>query len=335
MIPSGGASPSDHTVAVEIPGDVVRNAVRRRSFVLEAMSDDPRTVLSPSSVVASVVDDEDEFTYLSILNQDLVEGGASPVVRLTGSDGATASFQTHHSPVTATWRTRQGSARRGAHLDFTGETGDVTIPSGSSSATLTGISIRRDGLYEPEEAFVVDLELSSSSYDGGVRLADGSAVITIAASDSSRAPSVTLSRLSPRAREGGSARFRLELSGGADVAIDAEWDGEGFGYLGDEHTFAAGAYGASLIHDFGVLIAADGVYNNPSSRTLRLSGLEVDDPATSGTRGAVTVEVDDDFGVPTLRLEVFDSEGSVLSEDAIDEESSSSYEVVCGSVAWG
>ena len=171
---------------------------------------------------------------------------------LTTSDGSEATH-TNHSPVVVSWRTRDVTALRG--LDYEGLSGEVTIPLGSTSASLTGLSVSDDDVYDVgDETFEIvptlagssDVELSSSS----------TGIVTIV--DDEVVPSLSL---------------LVRDSEGMEISEDVVEEESSAGYL------VSGVLSVGVDEDVEVLLSASGTatssdYDLSSDRLYFGSGLE-------------------------------------------------------------
>ena len=98
------------------------------------------------------------------------------------------------TPITVHYATADGSATAGS--DYTAASGDVTIPAGQTSATIT-VAVKGDRLPEPNETFVVNLSSPTNA-----SIADGQGMGTILDNE----PRISINNVSKK--EGNEQRAR-------------------------------------------------------------------------------------------------------------------------------
>jgi hypothetical protein len=185
-------------------------------------------VVTDGTAQATIVDDDGK-PNLSVSDASVTEGGnLSFVVSLS---------KTYTSPVTFNYGSVDGTATAGA--DYNSASNSRTIPAGSTSTTITVVSLE-DALDEADETF--SLVLSSVV---NANVVDGTGVGTIVDDD----PTPTLSINDPAAvAEGANVAFTVSLSAVSGRNVTVHWatsNGDGNGGLDDavasaDYTAASG-----------------------------------------------------------------------------------------------
>jgi hypothetical protein len=142
---------------------------------------------------------------LSILDDDPLQVSANDASSPEGDDVEfTVSLsQAATDTVVVDYTTADGTAGSG---DYAGETDDVTIPAGQTSATVA-ISTTEDLIDEPNETFALDLTGVTGPAGVGIEIIDdGQGTIT----DDDGTPQLSIN--DPTVTEGGQAAFTVEAS---------------------------------------------------------------------------------------------------------------------------
>ncbi len=141
------------TVTVNVTGDVLHENNEAFTVALSAPSN---ATLSVSNATGTgTIIDNDAVPTLSIATPAAVTEGATANLVFTVSLSAPSGL-----PVTFNYATADGTATAGS--DYTATTGSITIPAGSTSATIS-VPVLNDNIHELTEAFTVNLSAISGA----------------------------------------------------------------------------------------------------------------------------------------------------------------------------
>ncbi len=182
-IPVGATSA---TFTVLVVGDTVDEANETFTVTLSSPSG---ATLGTATATGTIVDD-DAAPVVSVAPTSVTEGNTgTATAQFTVTASAVSSL-----PVTVAFATSDGTAH--APGDYTAATGSVTIPAGSTSATVT-VSVLGDTLYEKNETFTLTLSgpvnatLGAATATGTIVDDDPLPVVSIASSTQSEGDSGT------------------------------------------------------------------------------------------------------------------------------------------------
>lgn len=257
------------------------------------------------------------------------EAGLVPgVVTVSRSGAMTAALSVAY--------TVSGTAAAGS--DYQALSGTLTIPAGSSSATITVTPIN-DTLVEPDETVQVTLSPASAYTVGG-----SAATVTVVSDDAAPLPSISVLASTPTAREAGpvNGQFTISRSGATTAALTVNYSVSGAATSGSDYTalsgsvtLAAGASSAVV----NVVPINDTAVEPDETVVLTLSASST--YSGGGSSGTVSI-VCDDVANPVQQLKanrVFDNKNnkaytsgdplndinSTAEEKKLEVESGSSY----------
>ncbi len=157
-IPAGQIS---RTLTVAVTGD--RLAEPTESFAVN-LSAPVNATIADSQGIGTILDDDPRISINDVTVTEGNTGSTSATFTLTLSAASDVDVTVHYA-------TANGSATAGS--DYTAASGNLTIPAGQISRTLT-VAVTGDRLAEPTETFVVNL---STPVNAGI--ADSQGVVTI------------------------------------------------------------------------------------------------------------------------------------------------------------
>jgi hypothetical protein len=258
--------------------------------VILSLTDAVSATLGTDSAELSIVDDEGEPT-LSISDASTGESDGTLVFTVTLSLASASDVSTDYA-------TNDGPAGPGgatAGADFTGESGTLDIPAGSTQEQIN-VTILQDDLYEGDELFTVEL-----SNPGNATIGDGQATGTIV--DDDNPPEIGFESANYDVSEaGGSASITVTLSGATQLTATVDYatsddtatDGADYTAVNGILIFPPGTTQRS----FSIPILDDG--GDEFDETVNLA-LTNPTNATLATGSAVCTIVDDE-GEPTLSI---------------------------------
>ena len=156
----------------------------------------------------TIVDDGDQPPTLRIDDVSVAEDGGDAEFTVTLSRASVAD-------VTVWYATTDGTAR--AEQDYTGTSGRLSIPAGSTTGTIA-VRVLDDEYVEEDETFTVTLSAPS-----GATIADGEGEGTIV-DDGDQPPTLRIDDVSV-AEDGGDAEFTVTLSSGERGRTRRCWAG--------------------------------------------------------------------------------------------------------------
>ena len=197
----------------------------------------------------------------------------------------------YSQPITITYGTSNGTAA--APGDYTSTSGSVTIPAGSTSATVT-VPVLGDTIYEANESFSVNL----TGADNGVTFTDATGTGTIMNDDA--LPTVSISGSSVTEGDAGTKTitFTVTQSVATETATTVHWDtadgtatgGSDFVSASGDVTIAAGDTSAT----FTVTVNGDTAIEGDEAFSVSLSAPV---NATIATGTATGTIVNDDLNI--------------------------------------
>jgi large repetitive protein len=220
------------TVTVPVNGDLSDES--NETFTV-GLSGEENASITDGSGLGTITDDDDPQPALSIGDATVTEGNGT----------ATATFTVQLSPasvgdVSVDYATADGSATAGS--DYVGESGELTLPAGETTETIT-VNVIGDALHEDNESFSINLTNAS-----GASLSDAQGLGTI--TDDDPLPSVAINDVTVTEGDTGTvtASFNVSLApaSGREVRVDfAAADGTAtapadYPAAGGELVFAAG-----------------------------------------------------------------------------------------------
>ncbi len=215
----------------------------------------------------------------------------------------TLSSETQNA-VTVQYATQDGTAFGGS--DYTAKTGTVTIPAGSSAATVE-ITIKEDALYEGAEAFTV--VLSSPS---GAAIDAGTATVQI--NDNESMPQASFDPAAISVNENVlAASLTVKLSGPSQADVTVQYaTQDGTATAGSDYVASSGTLtipGGTVSCTVDITLTDDTVYEGGESFTVLLSSPH---GAVLGISSA-TVNLTDNEPAPVIG---FDPAKVTFAEDA-------------------
>lgn len=252
-----------------------------------------------------------ESTPLPAVTVRATDPAASETAPGAAADTGTYTFTRSGSttnPLTVSF-TAGGTATGGT--DYAALPGTVTIPAGSTTATLT-LSPTDDALYEGTSAETAVVTLASGS--GYTIGSPSSATVTIADNDSA-SPTVTVSASDPGAAEAGPDAGAYTFSrGNAAITQDlvvrytvggTATNGSDYAALSGSVTIPAGSGSAALA----LTPIDDTVYEGTTPETVVLT-LAADTAYTVGSPSSATVSIaDNDPAPPAVSIAAVDADG--------------------------
>jgi large repetitive protein len=226
------AGDTEETVTVNVIGDALDED--DETFTV-GLSGEENATIADGSGLGTITDDDDPQPALSIGDATVTEGNGT----------ATATFTVQLSPasvgdVSVDYATADGSATAGS--DYVGESGELTLPAGETTETIT-VNVIGDALHEDNESFSINLTNAS-----GASLSDAQGLGTI--TDDDPLPSVAINDVTVTEGDTGTvtASFNVSLApaSGREVRVDfAAADGTAtapadYPAAGGELVFAAG-----------------------------------------------------------------------------------------------
>jgi hypothetical protein len=275
-IPAGATSA---TFTVSVVGD--RLDERNETFTVTLSSPSGAT-LGTATATGTIVDD-DAAPVVSVAATSVTEGNSgTAAARFTVASSAASGLA-----VTVTFATSDGTAH--APGDYTASTGSVTIPAGSTSATVT-VPVVGDVLYEKNENFSLTLSRP-------VNATLGTATATGTIVDDDPVPVVSISDASQPEGDSGTSpmAFTVSMSALSGLPVTATYTtANGSAFAPDDYTAATGtvtvpAGSTSAVVD--IAVVGDGLYEGNETFTVTLS-----QPvnASLGVAGATGTILDDD-----------------------------------------
>ena len=239
----------------------------------------------------------------TILNDDPLPVVRCDPVTLVEGDFGRRQVQLHPElsnpssvPVVLAFRTRDGSARAGS--DYVGAEGTVTIPPGSTRATVT-VDVIGDMLDEPDETFYVDLTTGPTA-----TLAGASVLATILDDDAVPMLSVpSIQRL-----EGNSGQipvvFAVVLSAPSGKPVQVDYStADGTALSGSDYVAVSGhlQFLEGETNKF-ITIQAIGDTRVEADETFRLIFSNAVNVDVSSVRAVGTLLNDDDYSPPAVSI---------------------------------
>ncbi len=271
------------------------------------------TLGTDTTATATITDDDTATLAFGSRAVSVAEGGmASFTVAL--SRAAT-------SDVTFSWQTADGTATAGS--DYTAQTAtNVTIPAGSSSATLE-VQTTADDVVEGDETFTATI--IAGSLPAGVTLGtDTTATATItdddtATTDDDDTATLAFSSTAVSVAEGDKASFTVTLSSSAASDVTFSWEtADGTASAGSDYTgqastdvtISAGSTSATLE----VQTTADDAVEGNETFTATISASSLPAGVTLGTDTTATATITDD---DTATIEDDDTATLAFSSTAV------------------
>ena len=259
------------TFTVAVLGD--RSAESTENFVVN-LSAPVNATIRDGQGIGTILDDEPR---ISINDKSVSEGN-------TGSVNATFTVTLsamYDADVTVHYDTANGTATAGS--DYTGASGDVTVPRGSTTQTFT-VAITGDRVAEPTEKYFVNL---SAPTNAGI--SDGQGVGTILDNE----PRIGINNVSKKEGQGNTTQFvfTVTLSAAYDQAVTVTYaTANGSATAGSDYqsksgtlTFAPGVTSMT----FTIIVIADKSKEASETFYVNLSGASgnslIDDAQGIGT----------------------------------------------------
>ncbi len=269
-------------VTIPLANDTTRELTETCTFHLTAPVN---ATLGDSAGLVTILDD-DPIPALTLGDVALAEGASG----LTTATLTITLSNPSVEAVTVHFATGDGSATL-ADSDYVAASGDVTIPAGASSQTIT-VTVRGDVWFEYAETIVITLSTPVHA-----TLADGSATVTVQNDDP--LPQLSVNDVSVTEGNAGSVvcSFTVALSGATHYAVSAAYttangsattaDGDYAAATGTL-SFPAGAPGAAAV---AVTVLGDTWLEAAETFTLRLSAPS--NAAIADSTGVGTILNDD------------------------------------------
>ena len=279
MVTSGmGEVVSSRTVPVALIDDTVAEPDESFEIVLSS----PVNATLASGVATGTIRDNDTAPTLSVSGATGEEGGEAVfAVTLAGTTSLTVSVR---------YSTLEGTAR--AETDYGTSTGSLTFAPGETSRTVS-VALRDDVTDEPDETFYLQLR---SPVNATVVTDTGTGTIR----DNDAEPSLSVTGGS--GEEGGTAAFKVALSGATDRDITVEYaTSDGTAHAGDDYEAARGTL--RFPRGVSVRTVAVHVYEDEIHEPNEAFGLTLSSPVNATLASDVaTFQIVDNDGVPTLSI---------------------------------
>ena len=279
MVTSGmGEVVSTRTVPVALIDDTVAEPDESFEIVLSS----PVNATLASGVATGTIRDNDTAPTLSVSGATGEEGGEAVfAVTLAGTTSLTVSVR---------YSTLEGTAR--AETDYGTSTGSLTFAPGETSRTVS-VALRDDVTDEPDETFYLQLR---SPVNATVVTDTGTGTIR----DNDAEPSLSVTGGS--GEEGGTAAFKVALSGATDRDITVEYaTSDGTAHAGDDYEAARGTL--RFPRGVSVRTVAVHVYEDEIHEPNEAFGLTLSSPVNATLASDVaTFQIVDNDGVPTLSI---------------------------------
>jgi len=276
------AGATSATFDVPVLADTLDEASETATITLSGATN---ATISDATGTLTIVDDDTAPT-LSINDISFTEatGDATLTVTLSKVSG---------QDVTVDYATSDDTATAGT--DYTAGTGTITIPAGSTSATID-VAVKEDSLDEVDET--VKITLSNPT---GATIADGIGVITI--NDDDTGPTLSINDVSyTESGSAGNATFTVTLSEASAQDIEVDYaTSNGTAASGSDYTASTGTVtilAGNTSQTFNVPVLVDTLDEANETATLTLSNAS--NATISDATGTLTI-VDDDTG-PTLSI---------------------------------
>jgi carbon monoxide dehydrogenase subunit G len=276
------AGATSATFDVPVLADTLDEASETATITLSGATN---ATISDATGTLTIVDDDTAPT-LSINDISFTEatGDATLTVTLSKVSG---------QDVTVDYATSDDTATAGT--DYTAGTGTITIPAGSTSATID-VAVKEDSLDEVDET--VEITLSNPT---GATIADGTGVITI--NDDDTGPTLSINDVSyTESGSAGNATFTVTLSEASAQDIEVDYaTSDGTAASGSDYTASTGTVtilAGNTSQTFNVPVLVDTLDEGNETATLTLSNAS--NATISDATGTLTIVDDDD--APTLSI---------------------------------
>ena len=288
------ANETSKTLTVQITGDATDENDETFTVALSDPSNATISALTGKTATVTIRDDDEAGLALLIEDARALEGDSSMEFTVTLN-------MTNSESVTVAYATGDGMAAAGE--DYTTTSGILTFVAGTTTQTFN-VPVIGDGIYEPNETFMVTLSNPSS----GARLAVSEATGTILNDDAS--PTLSIAPASVLVTEGNSGStaqtFTATMSPSSGESVTVAYaTADGTAAEGADYTAARGTLtlaAGETSKTFTVQVIGDVAEEGDETFTVSLSSASGSGASISTTAGTATVTIDDEEAPPILSI---------------------------------